>query len=178
MPDPAALAQGHRFIRATRGLRMPAWVFGLLALLMLGADALEHATMDVGLGLLLMLGVGWLMASPRPLETGAGSQVDSRVPGELSSSSRPGYRAELHELLALIDGLIDRLECGHDRAFGVEVVDLGIALDALGPSAILYLEERGLDAARLRNGTCTPAELVTELGVERRRALHRELVLK
>jgi hypothetical protein len=163
IPDPAALAQGHRLIRAMRGLRMPAWVFGLFALFMVGAEALEDQTVAVGLGLLSMLAIGSLLASPRPVVPGPGAQANSRLP------------SELHEVLGLIDGLIDRLEHGHDRAFGLDAVELGIALDALGPSACRYLEERGTDPARLRHGVCTPAELATNLSVEHRRALHREL---
>jgi hypothetical protein len=142
---------------------MPAWVFGLFALVMLGARALEHETVTVGLGLVMMLAIGWLLVSPRSFAPGSGAQADSRVPGEL------------HEVLGLIDGLIDRLEHGHDRAFGLDVVELGIALAGLGPSGCRYLEERGADPARLRHGVCSPAELVTELSVEHRRALHREL---
>lgn len=164
IPDPAALAQGHRLSRAVRGLLMPAWVFGLLTLLMLGAQSLEQQPASVALGLLLMFVIAGLFTKPRSLASTVGARVDSRVPGEL------------HEVLAVSDGLIEQLERGQDWAFSLDLMDLGIALDRLRPSAYRYLEERGVDPARLRDGLCTSAEPVKKLSIEDRRALHRDLV--
>src|SRR5690606_26629104 len=103
VPDPVALAQGHRLMRAAVALEAPAWICGGAALLVLVMQCVAlHQPKEFAVASTLMLGLAWMLwVSRRPPSMGATSP-SPRVPGEI------------HDLLALVDSLVDTLERGKD----------------------------------------------------------------
>lgn len=164
-----ALAQGHRLLRVANVLVLPAWLLGLLGLLLFGMTELfRYRYEQVGIGLAVVIGLGWfLWGGRKSLVARTSTRREDRVPGEIL------------DLLAQIDGLIEALERGEDSAFELGVDDLDITLRRLGPGARRYLDERGADPDSLRCGVCSvdlDAKLGAELPADRRRALHHQVV--
>jgi hypothetical protein len=201
IPDPAALAQGHRLLRVARVLELPAWLCGALGLVMFCSEILgsiDEIASDLAdiverpnwlrLGLLLLWSCSDVLGDIDELVLGLALMLAlawlgwerMRAPSMQAPTPRdPRLPDEIHNLLGLVDGLIDTLERGQDRLFKLDVTELGLALDTLGPEACRHLDERGADRARLRHGVCCfdpEAKLSTVLSAELRRALHYELL--
>lgn len=161
IPDPAALAQGHRLLRAANGLELPAWVCGWLGLLTL-CSSMMGSIWEFVLGWALMFSLAWLVWG------------EIRTPSMRATAARgPRLPGEIHDLLALLEGLIDTLERGQDRSVNRDVMEIGVILDDLGPEACRYLDERGADRARLRHGV---SWFDSGISADQRRALHHELL--
>lgn len=150
-------------MRAAVGLEGPAWICGAAALVLLVLQCLVlQQGKAFAVTTTLMLALACMLWSRRAPSMGATSP-SPRMPGEI------------HDLLALVDSLVDTLERGKDRLFNVDMFQLGVALERLGPEAQRYLEERGADRARLCYGLGW-SDTETSLSGDRRRAYHHELL--
>ncbi|HVI03079.1 MAG TPA: hypothetical protein VM869_30495, partial [Enhygromyxa sp.] len=151
-------------MRAAAGLEMPAWICGALALQLVLLEGLMLKRLDTfALALVLSIMLARMLWS------------SLRTPSMAATAPGPRLPGEVHDLLALVDSLIDALERGNDRLFNHDMIQLSLALDRLGPEAQRYLDERGANRARLRHGLGW-SEDARRIAADRRRAFHQELL--
>ena len=167
LPDPAALAQGHRLNRLTRTLRV-------VALCSVGVLSFSWALFGFPIGL-AMVYVFALLGAMLWAEQTALRQI-ATPPATTKPEGDDKLPSELLPLLRHVDACAEQLERAEDERFNESLTELMLLVSDLDQRTLDAFERRGVDPKRLfRQLFSSDDAFGAVLEPDRRRALHYQL---